>query len=56
MTDNTLHVMPVNDLKEHTPNTDCWCNPTQDTEELELYIHHALDGREAYENGKRKPN
>lgn len=41
------HVVPMGDLKEHTPTPDCWCYPTLDLEaEGMVYIHHSLDGRE----------
>lgn len=38
-----LHVIPINDLKEHIESSDCWCGPEiRDN----LIIHNALDGRE----------
>jgi len=41
------HVVPMGDLKDHTPTPDCWCYPTLDLEaEGMVYIHHSLDGRE----------
>jgi len=55
MTDNTIHVVPVGDLREHLSSKDCWCNPTEDEECPEIYIHHSMDGREAFETGERKP-
>ena len=47
-----IHVMPVNDLKDHTCSEDCWCKPTKD-DEYDIYTHHSLDGRELVENGER---
>jgi hypothetical protein len=47
------HVVPVNDLREHVTDGDCWCNPTID-EEYFIVIHHSMDERETYEEG-RKP-
>ena len=47
------HVMPVNDLREHESNAQCWCNPTQDEEEPSIYIHHSMDRREEYEQGRK---
>jgi hypothetical protein len=46
--------MPLRDLRDHTCGTDCWCKPTQDLEQPGLWIHHAMDKREEYEEG-RKP-
>jgi hypothetical protein len=49
---STIHVMPVNDLREHVANDDCWCEPVQEYVVEEsgsshwLASHNALDGRE----------
>ncbi|MGA0608834.1 hypothetical protein [Caldimonas sp. KR1-144] len=50
------HVVPLGDLREHDANMRCWCKPTQDAEEPALFVHHAMDGREAFETGERKPS
>ena len=44
-------VAQVDDLREHDIAEDgkCWCVPTYDDGVL---VHHAADGREAYENGR----
>jgi hypothetical protein len=47
-----IHVVPLNDLREHVPQTDCWCNPTPDMEEPSVILHHSLDQREKYESGE----
>lgn len=50
------HIVPVDDLIEHeTDGLDCWCKPDYDEWE-QLVTHNALDGREAYESGQRKPH
>ena len=49
------HIIPLYDLREHDASPECWCHPTPD-EEHDYYLHHALDGREAYETGERKSN
>ena len=49
-----LHVVPVDDLREHELTIDCWCNPEEDDEEPTVIIHNAMDERETYENGRRK--
>jgi hypothetical protein len=50
-----VHVVPVDDLRDHVCTAQCWCQPTQDEEEPLLYVHHAMDQRELYETGERKP-
>lgn len=45
-----IHVLPVNDLKEHTEDTTCECGPTVIQEDGELIVvHNAFDGREGLE-------
>ena len=54
-----FHVYPVNDLKEHLTQLPaiCWCDPELKIEDDGLIIiHNSLDGREAYEDGRRKCN
>jgi hypothetical protein len=47
-----IHVFPRDDLREHvTKGECCWCKPDVDEE---LIIHHAADGREDFETGRRK--
>ena len=41
------------DLREHEDSPDYWCNPTQDEEEPTVWIHHSLDERESYEEGRK---
>ena len=47
------HVMPVNDLRDHEITLKCWCGPTEDAECPGLFVHHAMDQREQFENGER---
>ena len=47
------HVMPVNDLRDHEITLQCWCCPTEDDECPGLFVHHAMDQREQFENGER---
>lgn len=44
------HVYPVGDLREHELKQDCWCHPDVDLDDG-VVVHHALDGREHYEQG-----
>lgn len=49
---DSVHVLPVNDLIEHEPE-DCVCGPTVEAVQRDdgsvgwLLTHHSLDGREA---------
>lgn len=52
--DGQWHILPINDLREHEERSDCWCKPTEDETEPDLWIHHAMDQRELYETGERK--
>lgn len=52
MSPHPIHVIPLNDLREHTCAPDCWCKPTLD-ESDPIYVHHAMDRREEYEQGRR---
>lgn len=49
----TTHVLPINDLRDHEASKTCWCHPTQDEEEPLVWIHHSMDRREEYENGRK---
>jgi hypothetical protein len=49
------HIYPLNDFREHEMKADCWCKPSID-EEDDLCIHNAMDQREQYETGERKPS
>jgi hypothetical protein len=46
------HVIPLGDHREHTDTVDCWCHPTPDEMEPHIFVHHSLDGREDYEQGR----
>jgi hypothetical protein len=46
LSEEGIHVIPINDFREHRAASDCWCNPTADEEEPSVIIHHALDKRE----------
>lgn len=56
MAKDDLHILPVKDSKPHVPLPSCPCEPYQSTPldrldagESHLWIHHAWDGREFYE-------
>lgn len=46
------HVVPLGDIKEHKVSASCWCQPTHD-EEDNIWVHHAMDERESYEQGRK---
>lgn len=51
-----IHVLPIDDLREHAWHDECWCRPRWDEEEpTALLIHNSMDRREEYETG-RKPS
>ena len=47
------HIVPLNDLRDHETNGSCWCKPTLDDG---VWLHHSMDGREAFETGDRLPS
>lgn len=49
---NIIHVIPLNDLRDHIESQKCWCNPEFD--EDGICIHHSMDQREKYETGELK--
>ena len=53
--DARIHVVPINDLREHEASVDCWCKPTEDDEGWpDIWVHHSMDEREEYENGRKE--
>jgi hypothetical protein len=52
--ESRLHVVPVNDLREHIEDgIKCWCKPHEETG---VIVHNSMDGREKFETGERKPS
>lgn len=55
-----VHIVPMNDIKDHVAEMECWCCPTLDDGDEwgyeKIFIHHSADGREAFETGARKPS
>jgi hypothetical protein len=52
--EDEVHVIPTYDLKAHHVHEDCWCEPVEVT--LGCFEHNSADGREAFEDGVRKPS
>ena len=50
-----MHIIPINDLREHVSSNSCWCHPEQDDEQPSIWVHNSMDRREEYEEG-RKPS
>lgn len=48
------HVIPIADARAHGMGSECWCHPLQHPEEPRVWIHHALDCREAKERHGRE--
>lgn len=48
---STVHVLPLDDLKEHTQSDDCECHPKIEYvgEGGKVVVHNAYDGREFWE-------
>jgi hypothetical protein len=46
--DNTFHVIPVADLKDHEDSAHCWCKPQVEKSAKGRVVvsHNSLDGRE----------
>lgn len=47
-----VHVVPINDLRDHEESLACWCVPTLQEVDRSLHyvvVHHAADGRELVE-------
>lgn len=46
-----VHVLPVNDLREHDETEQCWCQPRVERVRAGRYLisHHAADGRDLIE-------
>lgn len=49
----TIHCLPLNDLREHSLASDCWCRPINPTDEPRVWIHTSMDRREEYEQGRK---
>ncbi len=50
-----VQVIPINDTREHSEEVGaCWCGITNDEDDPFVLVHHAADGREAFETGERK--
>jgi hypothetical protein len=45
------HVIPIDDLRPHEEAVTCWCHPTDDEG---VTVHHSLDQRESYEQGRQQ--
>ena len=50
------HLVPCGDTRLHQLDPTCWCQPVEDAETPDFWIHAAADQRELFEEGIRKPN
>lgn len=44
-----LHVVPLNDMRDHFTSCTCWCKPVLDEEDGRIWVHNPLDGRTEWE-------
>lgn len=52
-----IHILPINDEREHEEETTCWCNPKLITDEPEvIVVHNAADCRELIEEAETIKN
>jgi hypothetical protein len=49
-----FHIVPIGDLRDHEADPACWCSPTEDPDDLGIWVHNAMDRREEYERGRMK--
>lgn len=50
-----LHVIPLEDLREHDVADCCWCCPrVRVFNDRRIVIHNSLDGREILEQGEER--
>lgn len=48
-----LHVIPINDLRDHDETPECWCRPRRDDDEPSVIVHNSMDQRETHEAGRK---
>jgi hypothetical protein len=51
--DEDIHCVPLGDLREHAASKNCWCKPTEDEQVPGVWVHHSMDQRESYEEGRK---
>jgi hypothetical protein len=48
-----FHVVPVDDLREHPLDSQCWCKPTVSELPPVSWTHNSADRREEFELGRK---
>lgn len=48
-----IHLVPCSDTRLHQLCSTCWCEPSEDTEAADFWVHSSADRREHYETGGR---
>lgn len=46
---NAIHVVPINDLRDHDESNSCWCRPVEIfdvTTDVGIWVHNSMDRRE----------
>jgi hypothetical protein len=47
------HVIPIDDLREHTIDGQCWCDAKGNEDEPPVWTHNSADRREEFELGRK---
>ena len=48
---DSVHVLPIDDAREHALSATCACRPRVEQNERLLVVHDSWDGREYWETG-----
>lgn len=55
--DEAIHIIPIEDLRQHEESSKCWCNPSIENDlNKDIITNNSLDERELYETGCKKPH
>lgn len=55
MNEETMHVLPINDLREHVRSMTCPCQPYKEMVKAGwMIVHNAFDGREFNEQAEQE--
>lgn len=49
---SSQHIVPAHDLKPHYLHQHCWCQPIEEADTPDAWVHKAMDQRDRYESGE----